>query len=93
MIMVKKNNVNFNPIISKLQKVQLKFLIDVYGNTAIKDQVKISELNSDFSNLIFVNCLKLSKTYSISVFFKDGLKLYVFKNLKLKSTFLLEKNF
>ena len=24
--------------------------IDVYGNTASKDQVKLSELNSDFSN-------------------------------------------
>ena len=26
------------------------FNIDVYGNTASKDQVKLSELNSDFSN-------------------------------------------
>ena len=28
----------------------LKTYIDVYGNTASKDQVKLSELTSDFSN-------------------------------------------
>ena len=52
-----------------------------------KDQVKLSELNSDFSNPILVSCHKLSKTYSPSVIFKDGLKLYVFESLKLKATF------
>ena len=50
-----------------------------------KDQVKFSKLNSDFSNKIFVSCHKLSKTYSPSVLFKDGLKLYVFESLKLKA--------
>ena len=59
--------------------------IDVYGNTASKDQVKLLELNSDFSNKIFVSCLKLLKTYSPSVFFKDGLKLYVLESQKFKS--------
>ena len=59
--------------------------IDNYGNTASKDQVKLSELNSDFSNKIFVSCLKLLKTYSPSVFFKDGLKLYIFESQKFKS--------
>ena len=44
-----------------------------------KDQMKFSKLNSDFSNLIFASCHKLSKTYSPSVLFKDGLKLYVLK--------------
>ena len=47
--------------------------------------MKFSELNSDFSNKIFVSCLKLLKMYSPIVFFKDGLKLYVFKRLKLKT--------
>ena len=43
------------------------------------DNVKFSKLNSDFSNYFFVSCQKLSKTYSPSVLFKEGLKLYVFK--------------
>ena len=47
-----------------------------------KDQVKFSELNSDFSNYIFVSCLKLSKTYSPSEFYKDGLK-YTFLKPKI----------
>ena len=47
-----------------------------------KVQVKFSELNLDFANWIFVSCPKLSKLYGPSVFFKDGLKLYVFKSLK-----------
>ena len=50
-----------------------------------KDQLKFSELNSDFSNLIFVPCHKLLKMYSPCVFFKDGLKLKNFEVLKLKS--------
>ena len=58
-----------------------------------KDQVKFSELNSDFSNNFFVSRLKLSKTYSPSVFYKDGLKLYVFESLKSKSKFKFEKHF
>ena len=49
-----------------------------------KDQVKFSELNSDFSNQIFVSCFKLSKTYSPCEFFKDGLKLYIFESPKVK---------
>ena len=44
-----------------------------------KEQVKFSKLNLDFSNYFFVSCLKLSKMYSPSIFFKDGLKLYVLK--------------
>ena len=47
--------------------------------------MKLSELNSDFSNLSFVSCLKLLKTDSPGVFFKDGLKLYVFESQKFKS--------
>ena len=58
-----------------------------------KDHVKFSELNSDFSNKIFVSWLKLLKTYSPSVFFKAGLKLYVFESLKLKSKLKFEKSF
>ena len=46
-----------------------------------QDQVKFSELPSEFSNKIFVSCLKLSKKYSPSVFLQDGLKLYVFESL------------
>ena len=49
-----------------------------------KDQVKFSELNSDFLNNILVSCLQLLKTYSPSVFLKDGLKLQVFESPKLK---------
>ena len=41
-----------------------------------------SKLISDFSNYTFVSRPKFSKTYSPSVFFKDGLKLYVFESLK-----------
>ena len=52
-----------------------------------KDQVKFSKLNSDLSNLIFVSFHKLLKTYSPSVLFKDGLKLYVFESLKLRAKF------
>ena len=58
-----------------------------------KDRVKFSELNSDLSNLIFVSCFKLLKTYSPSVFFIDGLKLYVFESLKFKSKFEFKKRF
>ena len=47
-----------------------------------EDQVKLEQFNSDFSNYFFVSCLKLSKMYSPSVFFKDGLMLYVFESLK-----------
>ena len=43
-----------------------------------RDLVKFFKLN-------FVSWLKILKTYSPSVFFKDGLKLYVFESLKLKS--------
>ena len=50
-----------------------------------KDQMKFAELNSDFSNKIFVSCFKFLKTYSPSVVFKDGLKLYVFESQKFKS--------
>ena len=46
-----------------------------------KDLVKFSELNLDFSNLIFVSCFKLSKMYSPSDFFKDGLKLYAWDHI------------
>ena len=49
------------------------------------EQVKFSKLNSDFLNNAFVSCHKLSKTYSPSVLFKDGLKLYVFESLEIKS--------
>ena len=62
--------------------------IDVYGTLLSKDQV-----NLDFSNYIFVSCLKLSRVYSPSVFFKDGLKLYIFGSLKLKSKLEFEKKF
>ena len=55
--------------------------------------MKLSELNSDFSNKIFVSCLKLLKTYSPSVFFKDGLKLYVLESQKFKSKLKFEKSF
>ena len=55
--------------------------------------MKLSELNSEFSNLIYVSCLKLLKTYSPSVFFKDGLKLYVFESQKFKSKLNFEKSF
>ena len=58
-----------------------------------KDQAKFSELNSDFSNKFFVSWLKLFKTYSPSVFFKDGLKLYIFESLGLKSKHLIENKF
>ena len=35
------------PLSAKNQKLAY---IDIYGNTASKDEVKLSELNSDFSN-------------------------------------------
>ena len=40
-----------------------------------------------FFKLNFVSCPKFSKTYSPSVFFIDGLKLYVFESLKWKHKF------
>ena len=55
-----------------------------------EDQVKLSKFNSDFSNKICVSCLKLSKTYSPSVFFKEGLMLYVFESLNEKQKFYLK---
>ena len=58
-----------------------------------KDQVIFSKLNSDFSNNFFVSCHKLSKTYSPSVLYKVGLKLYVFESLKLKAKYEFEKKF
>ena len=61
----------------------LNFKLTFMGT--LQDQVKISELNSDFSNKIFVSCLKLLQTYSPSVFFKDRLKLYVFESQKFIS--------
>ena len=55
--------------------------------------MKLSELNSDFSNKFFVSCLKLLKRYSPSVFFKDGLKLYVFESQNSNQNFNLKKSF
>ena len=52
-----------------------------------KDYVKFSKLKTDFFNKILVSCHKLSKMYSPSVIFKDGLKLYVFESLKVKARF------
>ena len=46
--------------------------------------MKLEKFNSDFSNYFFLSCLKLSKMYSPSVFFKDGLMLYVLQSQKLK---------
>ena len=57
-----------------------------------KDQVKCSELNWIFQIFYFSSCLKLLKTYSPSVFNKDGLKLYVFEILKVKLKLVFEKS-
>ena len=48
------------------------------------DQVKLYKFNINFSNNFFVSCPKLLKTTSLSVFFKEGLMLYVFESLKWK---------
>ena len=55
-----------------------------------EDQVKLEKFNSDFWNKLLVSCLKLPKMYSPSVFFKDGLMLYVFESLKWKEKFNLK---
>ena len=65
----------------------LKFMATLLS----KDHKTFSTLNSDILNYIFVSCHKLSKMYSPSVLFKDGLKLYVFESLKLKAKFYLKK--
>ena len=40
-----------------------------------------------FFKLNFCSCLRFSKTYNSSVFFKNGLKLYVIESLNLKYKF------
>ena len=52
--------------------------------------VDCSKLNLDFSNLSFVSCPKFSKTYSPSVFFINGLKLYVFESVNENINFNLK---
>ena len=51
-----------------MAKLGLLGILTFMATMLSKDQVKFSELNSDFSNLIFVSCLKLLKTYSPSLF-------------------------
>ena len=73
--------------------IKKSLILTFMATLLCKDQVKFSELNSDFSNKIFVSCLKLLKTYSPSVFFKVELKLYVFESQKFKSKFQFENKF
>ena len=53
-----------------------------------KDQVKLSELNSDFSNWIFVSCLKIFKTCSPSVFLKTDWSYTFLKAKKLNQNLI-----
>jgi len=54
----------------------------VGGLASRKVSFSLSNAATAFSNLILVSCPNFSKTYSPSVFYIDGLKLYVFESLK-----------
>ena len=64
-------------------------LLKTKRNSCYKQKLKLTIINRpkyvSKNTSVFFTSLKLSKTYSHSVFFIDGLKLYIFEGLKLKS--------
>ena len=71
-------------ILSLLIAHILKFILPIWVPT------NFSKFISNFSNKTFVSRSKFLKTYSPSVFIKDGFKLFVFKSLKWKYKFWFE---
>ena len=71
-----------------------KLLIDILTFMAkllSKDQINYQSWPQIVQQKKLVSCCKLLKTYSPSVIPKDGLKLYIFEGLKLKSKLKFQK--